>query len=148
MGMGDQNGMTLDYPDAHHRHWEDAELLREQNRLANADHLYGLSAECGLKALMQLFGMGISNNLPTKREDREHIDKLLDRYEIYRDGYSNGPKFSLPWQFHDIPFANWHISDRYTSRDHFRPDRLEKHYLGAKDVKDLVARAKKQGVLP
>ena len=40
------------------RHWEDAELLFSEKRLANADHLYGFSAECGLKAVMEALGMG------------------------------------------------------------------------------------------
>ncbi|MGI6300526.1 MAG: hypothetical protein ACOX52_05630 [Verrucomicrobiota bacterium] len=51
--------MKTDFLDAHHRHWEDAELLKKRGRWANADHLYGLSAECGLKRLMQAFGMEI-----------------------------------------------------------------------------------------
>ena len=46
-----------DYSDAHDRHWEDAELLRTRGRLANADHLYGFSAERGLKAAMQSLRM-------------------------------------------------------------------------------------------
>lgn len=38
-----------DFLNAHHRHWTDAELLYSQDRRANADHLYGLSAECGVR---------------------------------------------------------------------------------------------------
>jgi len=45
--------MTADFLDAHERHWTDAEILFAQGRFANADHLYGLSAECGLKWLMR-----------------------------------------------------------------------------------------------
>jgi hypothetical protein len=40
--------MNADFLDAHYRHWQDAELLFGRGRLANADHLYGLAAECGL----------------------------------------------------------------------------------------------------
>lgn len=39
-----------DFPDAHARHWQDAERLAQAGRWANADQLYGYSAECGLKA--------------------------------------------------------------------------------------------------
>lgn len=49
--------MQADYLDAHERHWEDAEHLFQSGRWANADHLYGLAAECGLKKLMLAFGM-------------------------------------------------------------------------------------------
>lgn len=47
--------MNTDYLDAHERHWDDAELLKATARHANADHLYGMSAECGLKCLMIKF---------------------------------------------------------------------------------------------
>lgn len=46
--------LGTDFVDAHERHWRDAELLWQHQRWANADQLYGLSAECGLKALMRL----------------------------------------------------------------------------------------------
>ena len=36
-----------DYPNAHLQHWQDAERLFEARRFANADQLYGFSAECG-----------------------------------------------------------------------------------------------------
>ena len=39
---------AADYGDAHLRRWEDAELLFNDDRWANADQLYGFSAECGL----------------------------------------------------------------------------------------------------
>ena len=47
--------MTLpaDFADVHRRHWEDAELLFMSERLGTADHLYGLNAERGLKAVME-----------------------------------------------------------------------------------------------
>lgn len=39
------------FVDAHRRHWDDAELLLGNARWANADQMYGFSAECGLKAV-------------------------------------------------------------------------------------------------
>ena len=48
-----------DFHDAHLRHWQDAELLFRHDRWANADQLYGLSAECGLKAVMRLLEMPV-----------------------------------------------------------------------------------------
>ena len=46
-----------DFADAHRRHWEDAELLHDHGRWANADQLYGFSAECGLKAVMRILDL-------------------------------------------------------------------------------------------
>lgn len=46
-----------DYQDASNRHLHDAESLFAQipKRLANASHLFGLSAECSLKAIARKF---------------------------------------------------------------------------------------------
>ncbi|NJM10773.1 MAG: hypothetical protein HC889_01610 [Synechococcaceae cyanobacterium SM1_2_3] len=44
-----------DYSSAAFRHWEDAQLLAGENRVENADQLYGLAAECAIKkALIEL----------------------------------------------------------------------------------------------
>ena len=48
-----------DFLDAHRRHWCDAELLFNDSRWANADQMYGFSAECGLKAVMKGLGMQV-----------------------------------------------------------------------------------------
>ncbi len=139
--------LPADFLDAMDRHWQDAELLHSSERLANADHLYGLSAECGLKAIMQKLGMEMENNVPRLRDDRKHINSLWDRYESYLSGSSYVSSSLLPWQHHN-PFANWHVSDRYASRDHFAGDRLEEHRSGARDVKGLVVSLEKQGLFP
>ena len=76
-------GFPADFRDAMDRHWQDAELLRRNQRLANADHLYGLSAECELKAIMQRLGMKMRNNMPRLRPDRRYINALWDRYQSY-----------------------------------------------------------------
>ena len=68
-----------DFVDAHHRHRADAELLFENDRWANADQLYGFSAECGLKAVMQACGMPVdgATGMPTGKY-REHLPKIWD----------------------------------------------------------------------
>jgi len=135
-----------DFLDAMDRHWRDAELLRRKERLANADHLYGLSAECGLKAIMQRLGMEMRNNMPRLHQDRQHINALWDRYESYRSHRRRNASFSLRWR--QNPFANWSVHDRYARRDHCAEDRLEEHRSGAKDVKELVAKLARRGLFP
>ena len=139
--------LPADFLDAMNRHWQDAELLCSKERLANSDHLYGLSAECGLKALMEKFGMKMEKNMPPS-DDRKHINNgLYDRYETYREG-ANATRFQLPWQDSHFPFENWEVDDRYANRGHFVEDRLKKHRSGAEDVKKLVDKAEKEGLLP
>jgi hypothetical protein len=68
--------MNIDFLDAYLRHWEDAEALFGSERWANADHLYGLAAECGLKRLMIAFGMPVTTSGdPQHRNDRVHADQ-------------------------------------------------------------------------
>ena len=49
--------MAEAYADAAVRHWSDAEFFKEDQRLPNADQLYGFAAECALKvALLKVPG--------------------------------------------------------------------------------------------
>ena len=58
--------MKVDCRDAHDRHWHDGETLYAASRWANADHLYGISAECGLKAAMTGLGMTTTETGPAE----------------------------------------------------------------------------------
>ena len=75
----------VDFADAHRRHWEDAELLYNCERWANADQLYGFRAECGLKAVMRSLGMPAE----TPGQYRKHVQGLWPIFEDFakdRDG--------------------------------------------------------------
>ncbi len=101
--------MRTDFLNAHERHWKDAEHLYQIQRWANADHLYGMAAECGLKRLMQVFGMSFDafRGMPTKREDLVHAHGIWDRYESYRSGHPDGVQ---TWMGYRILFEHWQRS--------------------------------------
>ena len=85
---------VADFADAHFRHWKDAESLFDHDRWANADHLYGLSAECGLKAVMKKLGMDDDDQgAPMEREHRKHIDKLWPVYIDFVEHRNGGTFF-------------------------------------------------------
>jgi hypothetical protein len=135
-----------DYLDAMERHWLDAEHLFQHTppKLANADQLYGLSAECGLKALMMKWGMTLNpNNAPALSSDRKHADKIWDRYEAYHQGRFT--TLTLPTM---NPFGDWSIEHRYANRVHFQQSVVANHRQGTLIVKSLVAQAQIEGVLP
>jgi len=136
--------MMLDYLDAHERHWEDAELLMGHKRFANADHLYGISAECGLKRLMQQFGMQMAGDKPKLKDDQVHADKIWDRYYTYSSG-NNGVKYMLAAQ---NPFHNWSISDRYAHHTDYNSTTVADHQKGADEVRKLLKKAKHEGIIP
>lgn len=64
--------MKANFLDAHKRHWNDAERLFAAACYANADQLYGMAAECGLKQLMVQFGMAVDSatGSPTEAVDK------------------------------------------------------------------------------
>lgn len=138
--------MSTDYLDAHERHWLDAELLYSYDRLANADHLYGLASECGLKRLMLVFGMRFDSrhDIPLTRDDRQHIDAIWDRYEAYRSGHHHGVSYILS---PDNPFDDWHISQRYAHRSDLTKADVNRHRDGAGHVHRLIQKAQMEGLM-
>jgi|TARA_R110000868_G_scaffold357146_1_gene618542 hypothetical protein len=138
--------MKTDFVDAQQRHWQDAELLFNQQRWANADHLYGFSAECGLKALMQIFGMewDESKQKPKNDKDTKHADKIWDRYSTYQSGHVSGTGFELP---DSNPFDNWNASQRYAHRNVFHQNLVNSHKSGANNVCQLIKKAQLDGLL-
>ncbi len=131
--------MDSDFLDAHERHWQDAELLFQDSRLANADHLYGMAAECGLKRLMVVFGMQCDSS-GTPIRDKFHVDKVWTRYETYCAGR---PQYTLP----ENPFADWTVDQRYANRTNFDQNRVNRHKDGASIVKHLLDKARREGLL-
>lgn len=137
--------MDTDFHDAHSRHWDDAELLYESERWANADQLYGLAAECGLKRLMIAFGMLLdtAGNMPAAREDRVHANGVWDRYEAYRSGHHAGTDYGTASGL----FADWHIANRYCNRNDFSKSYVDPHKSGADEVRKLIKKAVLEGVI-
>ena len=138
--------MKADFLDAHQRHWDDAERLFNAQRWANADHLYGLAAECGLKRLMLAFGMPFDANKdePANRNDRVHANHIWARLESYRNGYAQSTEYLLPTK---NPFDDWHVSDRYAHQASFDETRAQAHLAGATIVYDLIKQAQREGLL-
>ena len=128
-----------DFLDAHQRHWEDAEFLFEARRLANADHLYGLAAECGLKAIWHLIA-----GRPPGDEQRVHVDRLWDQAVRLAPGGRIAQLGTLPAQ---NPFDDWSIHQRYASRQHFTCNLVNRHRSGAADVRQLVLQARHGGMI-
>jgi hypothetical protein len=138
--------MQTDFLRAFERHLKDAGILFASSRWANADHLYGYSAECGLKCLMLAFGMQLEpggTGRPRKRDDQVHADKIWDRYQVYRTGYGSA-KYILSQQ---NPFSNWSISDRYADESGFNQPYVEPHKNAAAQVEILIAQARSDGLI-
>ncbi len=138
--------MQADFLDAHERHWDDAERLLHTQRWANADHLYGMAAECGVKRLMLAFGMPFdpTKDWPANKQDRTHANGIWARFESYRSGHAQGAGYVLSAS---NPFSNWDVSDRYAHQSNFDQARAQGHQTGAQIVRNLIAKAQREGLL-
>lgn len=138
--------MQADFLDAHERHWEDAQHLLQAQRWANADHLYGVAAECGLKRLMLAFGMNVNpmTGSPVDSKDWKHANDIWTRFESYRSGHAQGTGYALS---SGNPFTHWDVSDRYAHQSNFNQVRAQAHQMGAQAVRYLIAKAQREGLL-
>ena len=122
-----------DFADAHRRHLEDAELLFDRERRANADHLYGLSAECGLKAVMESAGVWDEPGNPPV-EYRVHVHVLWPLFVDYME--TSGELWDeFP---DDEPFDDWSHLDRYAHRRNFRSSGVQPHRDAAERIYRMV----------
>ena len=137
-----------DFYDSQIRHLRDAHILFSMSRFANADHLYGFSAECGLKGLMLKLGMGFDStkDMPSNLDDRKHIEAIWDRFEVYRSGYNAGSLFAGILSSVN-PFVGWHASDRYANEQEFSSANVEQHKLASEQIDALIKKARLDGIL-
>ncbi len=121
-----------DYPAAHRRHWRDAETLFEIDRLGNADHLYGFSAECGLKAVMTRWGL-------MEKKYHHHVQILWPTFATLAEG-RDGQRYLrlLP---KGTPFGDWSHLDRYATTGYTSEESVQSHRKAARQVRAMVQTA-------
>ena len=134
-----------DFVDAHGRHWQDAEILFGQDRWANADQLYGFSAECGLKAVMEALGMNVDAiGRPEESKHRKHIQDLWPIFQAFARERNGASYLSmLP---SGSPFADWSHHDRYAHQSYCQERDTLPHRAAAKRVRPLVQQARRNSV--
>lgn len=139
-----------DFLDAHRRHWDDAQLLFGDSRWANADQMYGFSAECGLKAVMKKLGMQVDVTTGTPAQDahRKHVQDLWPIFLTFATGHGGAQWVpylrQVPTQ---NPFANWSHHDRYAHRAAFTSNSVAPHQAAARTVLNMVQSAAQAGLL-
>ncbi len=110
---------TIDFHQAARRHFRDAELLAGHARQANAGHLYGFAAECGVKALL------VWKGYPSDPVSGEIIEKRPKKFRVHIHGLTKN--INMVYTFLDgrgaakylamIPsigdFSDWKTDHRY-----------------------------------
>lgn len=102
------------------RHCADTELLQANQRIANAGHLYGFVAECGLKALLVACGLptemdGDISKAGRKGTDfRWHVDELAGQINMIHSFLDGRTMAGYLVHIPDIAnFCNWSTAHRY-----------------------------------
>ena len=126
----------VDFAAAHQRHWSDAELLFDHERLGNADHLYGFSAECGLKAVMRALGMPMDRRGKPPQRYRKHIHELWPVFEEFAARHE-GRRYldELPAE---SPFSDWSHHDRYAHTGYMGSEEVRRHRVAARRIRRMV----------
>jgi hypothetical protein len=139
--------MGVDFLDAAYRHWSDAMYLCDGERFATADHLYGLSAECAIKAILVASGVPIEADGSPKRGSlyRCHLPKLWDEFARFSPGLS--ARYST--RLGANPFWKWSIDDRYTHHSLVQSDahRQHEHRESARHVLAVLDLARMDGLV-
>jgi len=131
--------METRYAEPARRAFADAEALWLDGRLGTADHLFGLAAECALKAI--LCGLGLITADPPPAPFKVHINKLWGEYLTSLQGPA------APAIPRSSPFSDWNVNDRYEDDAFFRPERVAPHRDGARETLLAFEEAVTQGVV-
>ncbi|MBB5155019.1 hypothetical protein [Saccharopolyspora phatthalungensis] len=132
------------FAEAARRHFHDAQVLRDRDRLANADHLAGFAAEGGLKAILENYlGVRIEGS-----SFRKHLPRRWEEMAM-------APVFrSLTGStFHHFltgtnPFQRWEVGERYSDGCHIDAERTDAHLAAAQRILSLHEDAQITGALP
>ena len=118
-----------DYNDSAARHLYDADVLLGQTpqRLANASHLFGVSAECALKAIARQF----HPNVRLGGRDG-HIPNLFTELLNVSPAIAGNAALARSIGALQSNFASWQISERYVSQGAFAANRVLQEQAGAK----------------
>lgn len=144
------------YTEAARRHFKDAVILLSGSRQANAGQLFGLAAECGLKAVVVACGVptdseGSVQKLPgiPGKGFRDHLPYLHNTATVsgglVPDGrFSNRYMAMMP---NLGAFLDWAVDQRYWSDSAVPASSLPGWQAAAQEVMQAVDQAKQDGLL-
>lgn len=148
--------LRVGYFESARRHFQDANALLGSSRQANAGHLFGVAAECGIKALLVASRVpvddeGSIDRLPNVRGKgfKEHMPNLA---QALKDLMGNIPDSRRATTYlstlHDLEqFSDWRVEHRYW-RDSVLPlGSIVGWQSAAVEVMTVLDQAKEDGVL-
>lgn len=138
--------MEYDFSRSSERHYRSARLLDEANEMADAAHLYGLAAECGIKAV--LIGTGsipiTDKGDPELQEHKQHMNGLLRMLGSLGEGRV-WPKYYAMIAGKVECFGSWSVLDRYKEEDSISLGDYDSWKAAAERVEAMYRLAKVEG---
>jgi len=129
------------------RHWGDAGYLLADQRLPNADQLFGLSAECALKAVMVGLGMALrADGAPDAKRHRVHINELWDEFLTFASN-RGGARYSAHLTTVSSPFVDWDVGQRYAPSSTIMANQVQEHQAGTLLTQQCLNAAILDGVI-
>ncbi|TAL50543.1 MAG: hypothetical protein EPN89_04770 [Methylovulum sp.] len=126
------------------------ELLYQNSRWANADQLYGLSAECVLKRIIVGLEPSCVDQATgdfTNRDHKKHFEQSLSK-DLWNHFSIN---FSGRLARHALPningFSDWDIFQRYAHERHFDQQRADSHRTATMALQNLLQELFTDGVI-
>ena len=137
--------MSTNYRDAAVRHYVDGDTLRSGLRQANADQLYGLSAECSLKAVMVGLGMQVTTKgAPRDYAHKVHMPELWMAFQSFAEGRL--AFCYLEPLSHRNAFDDWKVDQRYWASSAIGAARASNHRNAASMCRESMELAVVDGV--
>lgn len=141
---------NVDFQGASKRHYKDAELLITNKRIANAGHLFGFAAECGIKALLVAYGLETDPRTGDIKETarpsryKTHVNTLINNVQTFA-GSRQYSKY-LGMMPNLKAFSNWDTGHRYWNEAAIPPSH-SRWRDAAREVIQMLDQAKLDGVI-
>jgi hypothetical protein len=121
------------YDQAAIRHYKDGELLASTSRLENADHLFGLAAECAIKvALAHSISQKAISQVPYV-----HINQGLWGAALLQIQAKRFPGLALLLKGNN-PFSDWDVGQRYFGDGVVKQPTIDNHRKAARRLLGAV----------
>ena len=143
--------LPVDYVESARRHMQDAKILMDADRQANAGQLLGFSVECGLKALLVACGVPIDadGSVTDKSKFKKHMPELNNRLILSGHLIPDGPR-STHYQAM-LPnvdkFSDWKVDHRYFRESALSLASLPQWMLAAQEIGEMLDQAEIDGVI-
>lgn len=115
------------------RHLSDGDHLFRDGRIDNADHLFGISAECAIKWKL----MPQLTTEAAVKAMKIHINDLWRKAVIHLKGRQSVLLLSTLKSGGD-PFSDWHIDQRYRASGQVIAETVERHRRACSRVMGAV----------